>query len=126
MNNNFSWAKAFGYGIAIWMIIFIVAAILAVGFGVTLGVGMWISLAVLAGIISYLFATGTNAATSGQALGYGAMFAVIGIVLDALISARFQSNLFGLWEYYLGYALILFAPWVEYELQGTGAHHHAV
>jgi hypothetical protein len=124
--NNFSWAKAFGYGIAIWMIMFIVAAILAVGFGVTLGAGMWVSLAVLAGIISYLFATGTEAATSGQALGYGFAWAVIGIVLDVIISYRFQSNIFGLWEYYLGYALVVSAPWFEYEMQGSGVHRKPV
>ena len=124
--NNFSWAKAFGYGIGIWLVMFIVTAVVVSGMGIALGTGLGVSLAILAGVVAYLFALGTNSATSGQALGYGAMFAVIGIVLDALISARFQGNLFGLWEYYLGYALILFAPWLEYETQGSGVHHHAV
>jgi len=120
--NNFSWTKAFGFGVAIWLIMFIVAAVLVSGMGIALGTGLWIALAVLAGIVAYSFALGTDSATGGEALGYGAVWVAVGIVLDTLISHRFLSNIFGLWQYYIGYALVLFAPWFEYEMQGSGAH----
>ncbi len=124
--NNFSWTKAFGFAAAIWLIMFIVAALLAAGLGMTLGTGTWLTLAILAGVLSYLFALGTDSASYGQALGYGAIWAAVGMILDTLISYRLQSNLFGMWQYYLGYALVLLAPWVEYEIQGKGAHTKAV
>jgi hypothetical protein len=124
--NNFSWAKAIGYGVSIWLVMFIIAAILVSGMSVALSNGTWLTLAIVAGIVSYLFALGTEAATSAQALGYGLAWAVVGMILDAIISRRFQSNIFGLWEYYFGYALVLLAPWIEYETQGSSAHHKPV
>jgi hypothetical protein len=120
--NNFSWTKAFGFGIAIWLIMFLVAAVLVSGMGIALGSGLWLVLAVLAGIISYSFALGVDSESYGEALGYGAIWAAVGIILDAIISYRFQSNIFSQWQYYLAYALVLLAPWFEYEMQGSGAH----
>lgn len=123
--NNFSWSKAFGFGVLIWAVMFILASIL-VAFGVSIGIGWSLVLAIVMAVLSYSFAVNANAGNSGQALGYGLLWAAIGIVLDLVISRQFQSNIFGMWTYWVGYALILFAPWVEYEVQGMGAHPKAV
>ena len=59
-------------------------------------------------------------------MAYGAVWVAIGIILDAIITVRFQAEIFGVWQYYAGYALVLLAPWFEYEFQGSGAHPKAV
>lgn len=120
--NNFSWSKGFGFGIIMWAILFAVGTILVL-FGVSLSVGWMIALAAAAGILSYSFAIGAQSENSGQAFGYGFLWATIGIVLDLIITRQFSAanGIFGNWAYWVGYALALLAPWVEYEIQS--AHH---
>lgn len=115
--NTFNWSKAFGYGALIWAIMFILAWT-TMAFGVFSLVWTQIILALIAAVIAYLFATDARASDLGPALGYGAMFVIVGMVLDALISQRLVSGLFSFWAYYLTYALILFAPSVELGFRG--------
>jgi FtsH-binding integral membrane protein len=123
--NKFNWSKATGFGVLTWVIMFVLASIV-VAFGATLAAGWGYVLAVVAGVVAYSFAINADSANVGQAFGYGLTFAVIGIVLDMLISARFQSGIFSMATYWVGYALVFFAPWVEYEMQGAGAHPKAI
>lgn len=118
--NTFSWSKGLGYGAALWVIMFVAAAIL-VALGITIGIGWALGLAALMAVLSYVFAVNTDSENSGQALGYGFVWAAVGIVLDLLITRQFQSNVFGMWSYWVGYAMVLLAPWAEYEIQGKGA-----
>lgn len=120
--NNFNWYKAIGFGVIIWLIMF--AGVSAfVGFGFTMtSIGWSLAVAALVGILSYLFAISSNAENSGQAIAYGAIWVAIGMILDYLISRQFNSGIFSSWTYWLGAVLILFAPWLEYEIQGVGAH----
>jgi hypothetical protein len=119
--NTFSWGKAIGFGFLIWAIASLLAAVLA-AFGVVISFGWSLMLAVLVGVLSYAFAVSADSATSFQALGYGLVWALMGIGLDLLIMRQFQNNLFENWTYWLGVALVLFAPWFEYEVEGSGHH----
>ncbi len=122
--NNFNWAKALGYGVALWVILFVVAAIIAAGLNLELGIWAMLVLAVIAGAVAYFFGLEINPQTSGQAFAYGAAFAAIGLLLDLLVSRQFTSGIFGIWTYWLGYVFILFAP-----LTAVGSQqptHHAV
>lgn len=123
--NQLNWYKAVGFGALIWLIMFATVSAL-VGFGISMTTGWSVALAVFMGILSYVFAINANAQTSGQAWGYAATWVAVAIVLDLIVSARFQSGLFGMWTYWLGAALVLVAPWVEYSIQGAGAHQKAV
>jgi len=109
--NNFNWTKALGFGVLIWAIMFAAAAVLA-GLNVALSVWVMLVLAIAAGVLSYSFAVSANPQTGGTALGYGVVFAATGIVLDLVISRQFSagSGIFGIWTYWFGYALMLFAP----------------
>lgn len=120
--NNFSWFKAIGFGILIWAIMFLLAAIL-VAAGITIGIGWSLALALAIGVVAYSFALSADSAGLGQAFGYGLLWAIIGIALDLIITRQFQDNLFSMWTYWVGYALVFFAPWFEYELQGSGGGH---
>ncbi|OGE77805.1 MAG: hypothetical protein A2751_02000 [Candidatus Doudnabacteria bacterium RIFCSPHIGHO2_01_FULL_46_14] len=126
--NNFNWTKAFGFGALIWVIMFAAAAIL-VSLNVVLSVWTMLALAVIAGVLSYSFAISANPQTAGEALGYGVLWAALGIVLDLLISRQFNvgSGIFGVWTYWLGYALMLFVPSLRVPSEvGTGAQHHPI
>jgi hypothetical protein len=111
---NFSWSKAFGFGVLIWAILFVVGAIL-VGIGVSLSTGWLFVLALVGAVLSYSFATNADPATVGSAWGYGIMWALIGLILDVIITQQFEATeyIFSQWSYWLGYAFILLAPWVE-------------
>ena len=123
--NNFSWTKALGFGALVWLIMFAVSSAVA-GYGIAIGTGMGVALAILVGILAYLFAMGLNTENSAQAFEYGVVFAVVGIVLDYFISYQFATGIFATWTYWAGYALVVLAPFVEYEMQGSGAHPKAV
>ncbi len=123
--NNFSIAKGFGYGALIWGIMFIAISIL-VGYHFSMGTGWSLALAALSGVLSYVFALATKASNGMQALEYGVFWAVVGILLDLLISYQFQHGIFATWSYWLSYALVIGAPWLEYEIQGTGTHPRAI
>lgn len=109
---KFNWYKALGFGLGIWVIAFAVVAS-AFGLGIFASVWTQVAIAAIMAVVTYAFAVGTKAEDPGQALGYGAMFAAIGVVLDLIISQQFISGLFGFWTYYLTYAAILFAPSVQ-------------
>lgn len=115
---TFNWTKAFGFGFLIWAIMFILAWVTIAG-GIFGSVWTQIVLAAIAGLLTYFLAAEANASDLGPAFGYGAMFVVVGMVLDAIISQQLVSGLYGLWTYYLTYALILFAPSVELGLRGS-------
>lgn len=116
--NNFNWLKAIGFGIVIWAIMFAVTWA-TIGLGIFGSVWTQLALALIAGIASYAFAMNAKATDVGPALGYGAMFAAIGIVLDLIISRVFVAGLFSMWTYYLAYAAILFAPSIELGFRGN-------
>jgi hypothetical protein len=111
--NNFNWKKAIGLGVGLWLVLFIVAMILVV-FGVTLSVGWMFLLAILAAIIAYSLSVNVDPRSTGTAFGYGLTWAAVGIILDSLISSQFAAGqgIFGLWSYWVGYALVLLAPWM--------------
>src|SRR3989344_1896380 len=102
--NKFNWFKAVGFGALVWAIMFVAASVI-VAFGATIGIGWSLALAVVGGITAYLFALNAKPEDGVQALGYGAAFVVIGVVLDLLVSQQFVAGLFNMSTYYLGYAL---------------------
>ncbi|HYF04927.1 MAG TPA: hypothetical protein VEA59_02025 [Patescibacteria group bacterium] len=119
---NFNWTKALGYGVLLWVVMFVVGAILA-SMGIGLSAGWILVLGIIGAILAYSFAANARPGTAGAALGYGITFAVIGIILDSLISAQFTAgtNLFNSWTYWLGYVLVLAAPMFAPSVQSTQA-----
>ena len=113
--NTFDWAKGIGFGVLIWLIMFALMSAL-VGFGVeTTTTWLSVVIALIAGIISFLFAMGVKIESVGQAFLYGIFWAAIGVILDLIVTMQFTStSLFGMWQYWLAYALVFVAPWIEY------------
>jgi len=116
--NGFNWSKALGFGVLIWVALFLLVWA-TIGLGIFDVVWTQIALAIMAAVVTYLFAVNAKASDLGPTLGYGAVFTAIGIGLDLIFSRQLITGLFGLWTYYLTYALILFAPSVELGLRGS-------
>lgn len=121
---TFNWYKAVGFGVVIWLVMFALVSAL-VGFDISTN-SMWIAIgtAAVAGIASYVAAMYTKVENMWVALAYGASWVVVGVVLDVLISARFNADIFTQWQYWVGYALVLLAPLADTEVHHL-AHHTA-
>lgn len=118
--NKFNWSKAIGYGLAIWLIMFVLM-LFASGMSIYQSEWTQLILAGLTGIIGYFFASAIEQASEGQAIGYGTIWAGMGLLLDLLASSIVKTPaFFGFWEYWLGYALLLFAPWVQLQMRSPG------
>lgn len=119
--NGFNWTKAIVYGVLIWGLMFGLAW-LAVGIGILYSVWTQIILAAIAGLITYAFASNIRARDFGHAFGYGLVFAAIGVVLDLIFSRLAYPSIYGVWTYYLAYALVLLAPMFRTSLNLTTPH----
>jgi len=115
--NNFNWLKAVGFGVVIWAILFFVVWA-TTSIGIFSSVWTQVVIAVIAAAVTYAFAGAARASDMGPALGYGVVFAVVGVILDLLISRQYIPELFNMWTYYLTYVAILFVPPIEAGLRG--------
>ena len=111
---NINWKKAVGFGALVWAVMFVVISIL-VGYGVTTSGGpmpltLSITLTVLSLILVYFAARYIAPANSKIAMQYGLVFAVVGIILDLIISRMFVPDIFSSVIYWIGYVLIVFTP----------------
>jgi len=105
-----NWKKGIGYGVLIWAIMFIVICIL-IGFKISLDSTFMNLVVTLISAIAVLIITGYVAPKNvGQALSYGLLWAVVGIILDFIISARFAPGMFKEAYYWLSYLLIVILP----------------
>jgi hypothetical protein len=108
-----NWTKAIGFGALIWLIIFaIVSAVLDLYQDT---IWMKVLIALIAGFIAFLLAAKVKPTSIKLALSYGLIWVMVGVVLDALITMRFNLEIFKLWSLWLGYLLILIAPLFKVE-----------
>lgn len=101
--------KGIAYGLAVWILMFVVISIF-VGFKIYDSTIMKIVGAIVGGIIVFVASGFIKPQSMGIALCYGITFVVVGLVLDLLITARFDSAVFVAWTIWLGYALVLLVP----------------
>ncbi len=111
---KFDLFKAISYGVLVWAagglaLWALTATTLSVGW--THGI-----VAVVIGITAYLLSINAKPEDVVQALGYGVVFAAVGLGLDAIITRTLDAHIFNTWQYYIGYALVLLAPLFRTEL----------
>ncbi len=104
-----NWKKAIGFGALIWVLMFVIVSIF-IGFKIYDYLWIEILIAVIGGIISFILAGYVKPKSYGIALAYGASWVVIGILLDIIVTMRFNSAIFLSWTLWLGYGLGLIAP----------------
>jgi hypothetical protein len=105
-----NWKKTISYGAVIWVLMFVIVSIF-IGFGFyspTWSKGLII---IIGGIISYIVAKKyARPASSRMAISYGVSWAVVGVILDTIITARFDPTVFQSKTYWVSYLVILLAP----------------
>jgi hypothetical protein len=106
---NMNWGKAIGFGVGLWVLMFVIISAL-IGFNLYQGTAVHVVMAVVGGIISYIFAGYVKPADTKQALMCGAAWIFVSAILDAVITMRFNQAIFASRALWLGYALVLFAP----------------
>ena len=109
-----NWKKALGFGVLIWVIMFVVFSIL-VGYGLMTseetGWGLWSIVAlIIMLLVTYVAARNIAPGNYGLALGYGVVFAVVGIILDYFISTKFVPNMFSAMSYWVSYIILALVP----------------
>jgi len=104
-----NWKKALGFGALIWVIMFIVISAL-VGYGLSDNAMFTMAVTVISLVVAYLAARNLAPGSQAKAIQYGLIFAVVGIVLDFLISQRFAPDMFSSAYYWLSYVLIVLVP----------------
>jgi len=103
------WKKAIGFGVLIWVVMCVIGYLL-MNFDVYKFLWVKIILAVIAGVISLVLAGLVKPNKATLALGYGLIWVVIVIILDVVVTVRFNAEIFTAWPIWLTYALILLAP----------------
>ena len=104
-----NWKKAIGFGVLLWVLMFVIVSIF-IAFGIYDFLWMMIVTAVIAGLISFILAGFVKPRNVGLALGYGLAWVVVGVILDLIVTMRFNPTIFASWTLWLGYVLILLAP----------------
>ncbi|TAN33783.1 hypothetical protein EPN28_01370 [Patescibacteria group bacterium] len=103
------WKKILGYGVLLYVLMFVIVSVF-IGFKIYGNSWAPIVTAVIGGVISYILAGRVKPASAGAALGYGIGWVVVGVILDFIITMRFNPVIFSAWQLWLGYALVLLAP----------------
>jgi hypothetical protein len=104
-----NWKKAIGFGVLLWVLMFVIVSIF-IAFDIYRFSVMEIITAVIGGIISFILAGYIRPSKIGKALVYGLIFVIISVILDAIVTMRFNPAIFNSWTMWLSYALVLLAP----------------
>lgn len=104
-----NWKKAIGLGALLWVLMFVIISIF-IGFKIY--DIRWVKIlgSIIAGVISFILAGYAKPQSAVKALGYGLSWVVIGVILDFIVTMRFNSAIFTSRILWLGYALVLLAP----------------
>ncbi len=86
-----------------------------IGFDVYKFVWMQGIIAIIAGVVAFILAGMVKPAKIVLALAYGLIWVVIGLVLDAVVTMRFNAEIFSSWSLWFGYLLVLFVPVLRVE-----------
>lgn len=105
-----------GYGALIWVLMFAIVSVF-IGFKIYNAPGVGIITAFIGGILSYIFAGYAKPKNIIQALVFGLLWAVTGIILDTIVTLRFNPNIFQEASLWLSYALGVIAPTLRVKKQ---------
>ncbi len=101
--------KAIGFGALVWAIMFIVVCIL-IAYKMPQNMLFTIITTVVTLVAVFFFAKNIAPKNFGEAILYGLVFAVVGIILDFIISQRFAPDIFNSVFYWISYLLVILVP----------------
>lgn len=111
-----NWKRAITFGILLWILMFVIVSVF-VGFKIYDFIITQVIAAVIAGVISFVLAGRVRPKSVGAALGYGFCWVLVGVILDAIVTMRFNPAIFSTRSLWLGYALVFLAPLLRVKKQ---------
>lgn len=108
-----NWKKGMGFGVLLWIIMFVVVSIF-IAFDAY--EGQWISellITIIGGVVAYVLAGFLKLKTTQDAFQTGLIFVVTSLILDAVITLRFNGQIFLTIWLWISYLLVLLAPAVR-------------
>ena len=103
------WIKIISFGILLWILMFAIVSVF-IAFEIYGFIWMQAAAAIIAGVISFILAGKIKPDKATLAISYGLTWVVIGLILDALVTMKFNAEIFTLWSLWAGYILVLLAP----------------
>lgn len=101
--------KGVGYGLAIWVIMFVLISAL-IAFNMNDFKIIHYLAALVAPVLSYYFVGLIKPKNNSIAISYGALFVLTGLILDYLITMRFNATIFTSKTLWISYLLVLVVP----------------
>lgn len=101
-----NWKKAIGLGLLMWVIMFAVVSLL-MAIGLAQFAYLWVISAIIAAILGYILARWAKPKSLALGLGYGIIWIIIGVILDAIVTRYFNPNILADWTLWFGYAMFL-------------------
>jgi hypothetical protein len=107
---KFNFKKGILYGVVVWVIMFVIACVFVAYKVPSTSTFFNIVLTVLSAIAVLIVAGFVAPKNFKQGILCGLTFAVVGIVLDFLISSKFAPGMFSSSYYWLSYILVIILP----------------
>jgi len=106
------WKKGIGFGLAIWVLMFVIVSIF-IRFGIYELQAMMIITPIISGVIAYILAGLVKPQNYMAALQYALTWLVVGVILDALITMGYNPAIFSSLYLWLGYILMVLAVFLR-------------
>jgi len=110
------WKKGIGLGVLLWVIIFALISVF-IGFNIYDNTWMKIVTEIIVAVVAFVLAGVIKPKDARAALMYGIAWVIIGVILDAVVTMRFNALIFQSKSVWLGYLLILIAPLVYTQIK---------
>ena len=104
-----NWKRAITLGILLWILMFVIVSVF-IGFKIYDFTITQVITIIISGIIAFVLAGRVRPKSAGTALGYGFCWVLVGVILDAVVTMRFNPAIFSMWPLWLGYALVFLVP----------------
>lgn len=107
-----NYLKGIGYAVATWVVVFVVISILIKFNWFDIQFVRYLT-AFIAPVAVYFFAANLSIKSSTEALGYGVIIVIVGLILDYTISRQYNAEIFASRTLWAGYVLTLFTPMLK-------------
>lgn len=112
--------RGIGFGLLLWVIMFVVASVF-VAFNMQDATLLSVLMLVISAVAVFILAGYVMPKSFGQALSYGLLWAVVGIILDYLISVKFAPDMFSSAYYWISYLLVVLVPMLKVKKEAVQA-----
>ncbi len=102
--------KRIGWGALIWVVMFVWVTVIMFVFKLTTGWFPYMLTWIATVLLAWLAATKSNLKNYGDSLFASVIWIATGLLLDWIITTKFNAKIFSSWSLWVGYGLLLVVP----------------